>query len=279
MTGWIIFGSIMLVLILILAQSVKVTVIYDKALEMKVKLLFITLYRIPAKPKKKKKKKTKKRKKDKSAKAGAVQTENASQADGEGAAENAEASGEADGKKTPAKEGKPKKEKMKLDPEMIMDYVRSASPPIKRLFKKIRIRNIYLDWVVGSGDAAKTAIKYGGICAAVYPIVEWMTTYLDTKVKEINIEADFDAEKDDIFFYGTMKLRISTALACAIWLLFRLAKTYLKYNKTETPPKKPTGKNGHRAAQHAVKRPVQRSGQRPAQRPVQNSKQRPVRAE
>ena len=149
---------------------------------------------------------------------------------------------------------------MKLDPGMIMDYVESASPPVKRLFKKIRIRDIYLDWVVGAGDGAKTAIKYGGVCAAVYPLIKWMTTYLDVRTKEINIEADFDGEKDDIFFYGIMKLRISTALGCAIWLLYRMAKTYLKYSRTEAPPKKLSGSNG--------RRPGKGSGQRMKQRPV-----------
>lgn len=244
MTGWIIFGSIVLVLILILVQSVRVTIIYEKELELKVKLLFITLYRIPAPPKKKKKKKPKKSEKQKQTDEAAA-TENV-QPDSADAAENADVSGDAGDKKGSAKSDKPAKEKKKkgsFDLEMIMDYVESASPPVKRLFKKIRIRDVYLDYVVGSGDAAKTAIKYGGVCAGVYPLVKWMTTYLDTKVKEINIEADFDAEKDDIFFYGVMKLRISTALGCAIWLLFRMAKTYLKYNgKPESAHKGPPQK-------------------------------------
>jgi len=127
--------------------------------------------------------------------------------------------------------------------DMIKDYIESASPPVKRLFKKIRIRDVYIDWVVGSGDAAVTALKYGGVCAALYPAFEWIDTYLDAKIKEINIEADFDAEKDDIFAYITLKLRISTALGCVIWLAFRVLKTYLKYNPAagKKPKARPAG--------------------------------------
>ncbi len=122
-----------------------------------------------------------------------------------------------------------------------MDYVRSAWPPVKRLFKKIRFRDIYLDYVAGSDDAAKTALKYGGVCSAVYSLLEWLTTYFSVKVGEINIEADFGAEKDDLFFFGRVKLRISTALACVIWLGVRMLKTYLKYEKksSKTPNNKP----------------------------------------
>ena len=121
---------------------------------------------------------------------------------------------------------------------MIMDYVRSASPPVKRLFKKIRWYNIYIDWVVATDDAAKTALTYGSICSFLYPFFEWLTTYFTAHVKEINIEPDFSKEKSDIFIYFVIKLRLSTALACVIWLGVRLIKTYFKYNNQPTPKKK-----------------------------------------
>ena len=67
MTGWIIFGSIVLLILIILWQSVKVIFVYENELELKVKFLFFTIY--PAKPKKKKKpKKQKKQKQKKKAK-------------------------------------------------------------------------------------------------------------------------------------------------------------------------------------------------------------------
>jgi hypothetical protein len=271
MTGWIIAGSILLVLILIFAQSVKVTAIYDKNPEVRVKILFFTLVKVPPDPEKQKKKaakraakEEKKRKKEerkaaiKAAKeakkhphgnrallniaeeeektSGDKPTEGTGSGENAESAENTQDKGAAKGKKF-----KPPKHKKKLEIpgfDMIRDYIASASPPIKRLFKKIRIRDVYIDYVVGSDDAAKTALKYGGICSAIYSLSAFLRTYMDTKVKEINIEADFSAEKDDIFAYVTVKLRISTAIGCVIWLAVRVLKTYLKYNKSAAPKAK-----------------------------------------
>jgi len=263
MIGWIIFGSILLILIIILAQSVKVTVIYDANPEITVKILCFTLFQSPADPKTLEKKKRKKQKKEererkkqaaeakkaarKQKKKTEVTTEPNEATAGNESTEHSESSEEtkaADTRKAAAapepvktkKDKKPKK-KLDLDFQMIMDYVRSASPPIKRLFKKIRIRDVYIDWVTGSDEAGKTALKYGGLCTAIYSMQEWLTTYFDTKIREINIEADFQAEKDDIFMYLVLKLRISTLLGCVIWLGVRVLKTYLRYNKKPAPAK------------------------------------------
>lgn len=269
MTGWIIFGIILLVLILILVQSASVTAVYDRDPELRIKIAFITIVRVPPDPEKERKKAA--RKAAKEARKARKETikefrsrpaynralladaekrereENGEEPDEPGnekTPSDDKAKNEAEGRKTAPKDAKSKKVKAKkkgmpkLDIDMILDYIRSASPPLKRLFKKIRIRDVYVDWVVGSDDAAKTALKYGGLCAALYSTAEILKSFFDTQIKEINIEADFDAEKDDIFAYITLKLRICTALGCAIWLLFRMARTYLKYNSTEKKVKK-----------------------------------------
>ena len=56
MTGWIIFGCIVLFLIILFGQSVTVTFDYENKLDIKVKFLFFTIY--PTKsPKRKRRKK------------------------------------------------------------------------------------------------------------------------------------------------------------------------------------------------------------------------------
>ncbi len=230
MTGWLIFGCIVLFLIIIFRQSITVTVDYENKLDVKVKFLFFTIY--PAKPKKKKKQKKQKKQK-KTAESVADTKENAAENDGK-QAENTDADSVNENKA----DGKKKKKKFNLDIEMIMDYVRSAWPPVKKLFKKIRWYDVYVDWVVASDDAAKTALQYGGICAFMYPFFEWLTTYFTAHIKEVNIEADFSKEQQDIFIYCVLKLRLSTALACIIWLAWRVFKTYLRYNKSSEPAPK-----------------------------------------
>lgn len=231
MTGWIIFGSIVLFFLIILWQSITVTVDYENKLSVKVKFMFFTLYTTDPKPKKKKKPKKEKKKKKTAEK----------KAEENSPTENPDSGEQADESVTEKGKKKQKKKKKSItldDVEMIMDYVRSASPPIKRLFKKIRWYDIYVDWVVATDDAAKTALTYGGICSFLYPFFEWLRTYFTAHVKEINVEANFSEEKSDIFIYFVLKLRLSTALACVIWLGVRLIKTYLKYNNSQPPKKK-----------------------------------------
>lgn len=232
MTGWIIFGSIVLLIIIILWQSITVTFDYENKLSLKVKFLSFTVYTTDPKPKKKNKPKKAKKKKEKAEEATAKTEDDESEPSPES---KEPADGEADNKKD--KSAKKEKKKFKLDLEMIMDYVRSAAPPLKRLFKKIRWYDVYVDWIVASDDAAKTAITYGSICSVLYPFFEWLTTYFTAHVKEVRIEADFSKEKSDIFAYFVLKLRLSTALACVIWLAVRVLKTYFKYNQESTTQK------------------------------------------
>ena len=63
MTGWIIFGSILLVLILALVQSVTITAIYDNNPEVRIKILCFTIVKVPEDEKAKRKKAEKERRK------------------------------------------------------------------------------------------------------------------------------------------------------------------------------------------------------------------------
>jgi len=238
MTGWIIFGCIVLFLIILFRQSVTVTVDYENKLDIKVKFLFFTIY--PTKPKKQKKKKPEKKNKAvKKKETGVKADESEASAEETDASSDSTDNPEADAEKVSDKKQKKEKGKFTLDDvQMIMDYVESAWPPIKKLFKKIRWYDVYVDWVVASDDAAKTALMYGGICSFLYPFFKWLTTYFTAHVKEVNIEPDFSKEKQDIFIYFVLNLRLSTALACVLWLAWRVLKTYLKYNQSSSSAQK-----------------------------------------
>lgn len=228
MSGWIIFGGVVLLLVLLFTRSIVVTAEYDKEkLDIKIKYLFFTLY--PQKPKPQKSPKKKKRRP-----AEAKLTDESD--DEERGDPPEEPAGEDETKKAHKGKVPKKKKKKKSMPDLgqIMDYVRSASPPIKRLFKKIRVSDLSVNYIVATDDAAKTAIKYGTVCAALYPAIEWLATYFTVQVRRVHAEADFSKESDDIYAYGKIKLRVSTALGCILWLGVRVIKTYFKYqNKQE----------------------------------------------
>ena len=256
MIGWIIFAAVILLVAFLLFRYINITAVVEKDIEVRVRYWLFTVFRYPSPPKRKKPPKAKKTKiKKQKPERKSTQAQTAGSGENSGSTESGDSSHGGQEKESEAVEQtdakakpdekpaqKPKKSLPKIDLDMIKDYIESAKPPMKRLFKKIRFRDIYVDYVVGSDDAAVTAMKYGAASAFIYSAVRFLTTYFDTKVGEINIEADFSAEKDDYFFYLTVKLRLSTLIGCGLWLGVRALRVFLRYNKKAKPAHKGTNK-------------------------------------
>ena len=111
----------------------------------------------------------------------------------------------------------PKKDKLKPDLDMIINCVNAAKPHVKKLFKKIRIYDVFAEIVVGGDDAAKTALSYGVHCAAINGFIAFLKNNVSFQTKKIDIKADFDLEKSNYYVYGKVKLRLCTLLSCLIW--------------------------------------------------------------
>lgn len=64
------------------------------------------------------------------------------------------------------------------------------------LLGKIRIKRFHILAICGGGDAADAAMEYGLVCAAVYPLVGYVETNLNTKrnASDIQIGCDFENE-------------------------------------------------------------------------------------
>jgi len=73
--------------------------------------------------------------------------------------------------------------------------------------KKLKFRNIDINLFVGSENAAKTAIEYGVICTALYPLLSLITTNASVKYKAININADFNSTciSGEVSFFVTAR--------------------------------------------------------------------------
>lgn len=250
---WFILGGIVLLIVVLLIQSVTVTVDYEsgKEFELKAKYLFFTVFRLPEKPKKKKKKKTVKNKnkpKKQKTPPEEKQPETLPETDHMDSPPETEETPKAEEKET----AKPKKTKSKIDFDTIKQMISNAKPPMLRLFRKIRVKQIYIDILVGGEDAAKTALNYGKFNIAVNGFLCWLTNTLTVEVKEVNIEADFSKEESDLFAHAKIKLRLSTMIACAIWFIGRTMKTTMNAAKP-TKPKKSKKSNSD-------KRKVQQNG-------------------
>ena len=139
MTGWIIAGAIIVVLLVLLMTSVKVRFEYSGELRLKINWLFVTLVRIPAKTKKMKRR-DKKAAKDaeKTADAAAKTEESASEGktdSGSSAGDKSAEKSPEKGTKKPAKSAKSAKSGGKLTLKDIFELVKlvwdSLSTPLR----------------------------------------------------------------------------------------------------------------------------------------------------
>ncbi len=107
----------------------------------------------------------------------------------------------------------------------VMGLVSQLFSHIKWLFKFIKIRKVKLNVTVGTIDAAKTALDYGIVCNAIYPVTAFLDSVAHVGFKEINVNADFEGGKCNFGFSGTVKMQIFYLLICA----FKIYKTLKKF--------------------------------------------------
>ena len=67
------------------------------------------------------------------------------------------------------------------------------------LLSKIRVNRFHILAICGGSDAADAAMEYGYVCAAVYPLVGYIDTHLNTKKNATDIQIGCDFENDAYF--------------------------------------------------------------------------------
>ena len=199
MIALIIIGAILLILAAILFLPVDAVFRFKEEIFFKVKFSGITVFKL--KPKDEEKEKT-------------------------------EEKPETDAKPQPKKENtaisffKKLKEKYGFSGavKQIFGFVRDLFPHIKSLLKHIKIKRVGLDIIIAEGDAAKTAIEYGSVCAVVYPVLAAAESIANIEYKAINIRSDFEGSESEFSFKATVRTRI-------FFLLIALIKIYSEYKK------------------------------------------------
>ncbi len=240
--GWIIAAAILLIIIALLACSVAVRFQYDKNgdITLKISYLFFTLYTIPARPKKKKakkkrgKKKTAKQEKTTAKKAVDAPTTDEDKTDAAAAATEPKKQAIADKKKA--------KQKNKLTLDDIFALIRLVAdgvlPPLKRLFKRIRIYDFCLYIVCGGDDAAEAALNYGKTNIAVGAALGNLDTFFTLKPYDVDIGVDFESEETVTECSCLIKLSLLAALAFAAIAIIRVLSHLKKHPESERAVKK-----------------------------------------
>lgn len=239
MTGFQIFltviFSIIALIVIILSIPLKVNLGYSDKISLSIKYLFIKLNILPTDPNKPKKEKKPKEEKP----------------------------------EEPKKEEEPPKEK-KPNPilEMVkangfdgmMEVLGNLGNVLKifggKLLKSIVFNEAYVYISVGTGDAASTAIKYGKTCQKIYPVMGFLCSNNVVRHHDINIEADFLANKSEGEFYFEMNIClrkiINSAIGLVIRLIFDVVLKFLKNGKSKKDPQTDTQKSTNDTAK-AVK--------------------------
>lgn len=77
------------------------------------------------------------------------------------------------------------------------------------LLGKIRVKRLHVLAICGGNDAADAAMEYGLVCAAVYPLVGYIESNLNTKKNASDIQIGCDFENEAYFESDfTAKLRL-----------------------------------------------------------------------
>ncbi len=109
----------------------------------------------------------------------------------------------------------------------ILYTAKSALVKIKKQLKKITVKRLTVDISIASDNAAKTAVEYGAVCAAVYPLLSFLESTADIGIKQINVSSDFNSQKPHFSFSAVVRLRI-------IYLIIAAFAAFCEYNKFKT---------------------------------------------
>ena len=106
----------------------------------------------------------------------------------------------------------------------ITAFVKALILRIKNQLRHIRITRLCLGINVAADDAALTAIYYGAVCSAVYPLLSLLDSLSSIAFKQIDIRADFESTKPGLAFSARIKLQLFFLLAAAFAALSEFNK-------------------------------------------------------
>lgn len=112
--------------------------------------------------------------------------------------------------------------------QSIFELLEPFFKPVKGLLQSIRIEGLSYQMTVGSPDAHRTALLYAGLSTGFYQVLAVLQTNLKVQCKRVVIQPDFTSEK--IVMQGQMKLklRLGTLLWRLLLMTGQIAKTISK---------------------------------------------------
>ena len=199
MVALYIIGGILLFIVLLCLLPVGIRIKYDKAFCLYVNIGFVRRRFIPARQKKIRVSDYSERNLEKQRKRNQKKAEKKKK--------------KASGKKAEKKDSVLSSRMKNIDtaPDMIAQLYDMLSFTADKFAKRLSVKIFRLDATIGSDNAAKTAILYGGACSAAGCISAFLDQHMKLKKRSgasINIAPDFLAEKPVVYADVSMSVRI-----------------------------------------------------------------------
>ena len=113
------------------------------------------------------------------------------------------------------------------------EVVRSSGWAFKKLLKRIKIKDIVIDFIVSDEDACECAVKFGRMNILVYNAFAALGYFIRLKKKSINIRCVYNQPK--CIYNASFKICVLPAAVIIIFIGFcwNLVKLILKHKKQE----------------------------------------------
>ena len=108
----------------------------------------------------------------------------------------------------------------------IFSFLKDCLPTFKKFLRFVKFDKVRVDITVASEDAAKTAIDYGIVCSATYPVLAFVDSIANVRYKKIDVKTDFESKKSSLSF----SLSIKTQVIYILILAFGIFKEYQKFS-------------------------------------------------
>lgn len=224
MTGWMIFGGVLLLLCLLALVRLGAEVTYaQNGLTVRVRLGQFHLTLLPRKKKAHKKKRTPKSKGKKNTDSKPKQAKRTGEKSGGNPAENASATDK-------TQETKKTEETSRRGglPLPLMDLISLALDAAGALFARLQLDDLTIEYTIaGKEDPAGAAIQFGMICAgggALVPVLE--NSFYCVKQREIRANVDFDTDTPLIWLRLALSIRLGQLAVIAGRIGWRFFKLY-----------------------------------------------------
>ena len=93
---------------------------------------------------------------------------------------------------------------------------------LKSMLKHIKVNKLKLKILIAGEDAAATAVEYGVVCSAVYPVMALLDSCNGINVKNIDVRSNFETSECEFAFSFSLRIAV-------IYLLFSAWKIYKEY--------------------------------------------------